>query len=540
LAAGWGAAALICLSVAALLALVGWPLKAYRREHAARLARTGIDPAELRVGSVVAEVTHPQFGVIDKIVVAVLPLALILSFALVGCAHTAGEPPALHAPRLAGPVSDVQAARKNLQRGDAEGAEKILASVSGELAGLDQKIRAAEVALRESADAYEKLRGENGRLKTDLTLAKNETKKLKVDWWLARISATVKISVAFLLGLAAGTIGGPWIKTGLKAVLKLACLTAIFFTAEARGRGEIFNHGLTPINTDLFFNFYENSNQKMVPGLPGNNLVRGGAGVVGGGGPGAGAGDRDVRAGVRPQADGVLGAVGGEHRGDDGAGALAVSNRAGFPQKMFPGNLQRAGRFYDPLGPAARDDDAGGVPAGVVGVHSRALAVSARATRSFGSAQDDDGGRPAREFVAVLRSQVGVTEQPLGSNDGPEVRAYLAACGITKPAPWCAALLHWGLSKIASDKPVTGGGAWSPAWFTRARRVAAGDVREGDIGGVYFSSLRRVAHVVACESVSRREVTTIEGNTNAAGSREGDRVARKVRDREQLVWARWL
>ncbi|MDR1305279.1 MAG: hypothetical protein LBK76_08670 [Verrucomicrobiales bacterium] len=144
-----------------------------------------------------------------------------------------------------------------------------------------------------------------------------------------------------------------------------------------------------------------------------------------------------------------------------------------------------------------------------------------------------------QEFLAVLRSQVGVTERPPGSNDGPEVRAYLAACGITKPAPWCAALLHWGLSKIAS-KPVTGGGAWSPAWFPRARRVAAGDVREGDIGGVYFASLRRVGHVVACESVSRREVTTIEGNTNAAGSREGDRVARKVRDREQLVWARWL
>ncbi|MDR1190502.1 MAG: hypothetical protein LBK60_02410 [Verrucomicrobiales bacterium] len=141
--------------------------------------------------------------------------------------------------------------------------------------------------------------------------------------------------------------------------------------------------------------------------------------------------------------------------------------------------------------------------------------------------------------MAVLRSQVGVTEQPLGSNDGPEVRAYLAACGITKPAPWCAALLHWGLLQL--HPPVTGGGAWSPAWFaTSKRRVAAGDVRAGDIGGVYFASLRRVGHVVACESVSRREAVTIEGNTNAAGSREGDRVARKTRDREQLVWSRWL
>jgi hypothetical protein len=174
------------------------------------------------------------------------------------------------------------------------------------------------------------------------------------------------------------------------------------------------------------------------------------------------------------------------------------------------------------------------------------------------SNRDHEGATAAarENFLRVLGSQVGVMEKPPGSNWGPEVSRYLASCGITKPAPWCAAFLHWAFA-VANHQ--VGGGAWSPAWFPRGRRVAAAEAVAGDIGGVYFASINRIGHVVAMvsiggdaaessnrqssmvnrQSTSRREVATIEGNTNAAGSREGDRVARKVRDREQLVYSRW-
>ena len=47
-------------------------------------------------------------------------------------------------------------------------------------------------------------------------------------------------------------------------------------------------------------------------------------------------------------------------------------------------------------------------------------------------------------IVAIARSQIGVTEQPPGSNDGPAIAAYRAAtAGATAGEPWCAYFASW-------------------------------------------------------------------------------------------------
>jgi len=140
------------------------------------------------------------------------------------------------------------------------------------------------------------------------------------------------------------------------------------------------------------------------------------------------------------------------------------------------------------------------------------------------------------ELLRVLASQVGVVEVPLGSNDGPEVRQYHRATGSRPGDPWCAALQHWAFAQIGQR----GQGAWCPSWFPKSRRVSAEQVRSGDQIGIYFTSLGRIAHIGTVERVERRECRTIEGNTNAQGSREGDRCARRIRDRAQGIYARWL
>ena len=138
-------------------------------------------------------------------------------------------------------------------------------------------------------------------------------------------------------------------------------------------------------------------------------------------------------------------------------------------------------------------------------------------------------------MLDLLRKQIGVRERPMGSNRGPEVDAYNAAAKTEMGSPWCAAVRAWANLKVGL--PVPDGAAYSPSWFPKSRRVAA--PAAGDAGGVYFPSKGRIAHLVTVEEVRRTDVVTLEGNTNAQGSREGDQFARRIRGKDALTYARW-
>lgn len=49
-------------------------------------------------------------------------------------------------------------------------------------------------------------------------------------------------------------------------------------------------------------------------------------------------------------------------------------------------------------------------------------------------------------IVAKARSQLGIHEQPDGSNDGPQIRNYQAVTGAYR-APWCASFAQWVLAQ---------------------------------------------------------------------------------------------
>lgn len=137
------------------------------------------------------------------------------------------------------------------------------------------------------------------------------------------------------------------------------------------------------------------------------------------------------------------------------------------------------------------------------------------------------------ELIRVAASQVGVMEDPLGSNRGKRVDEYNRSAGADLSSPWCAAFAHWCFAQIGKDSP----GAYSPDWDHH--RVT--DPKPGDQALVYFPSLRRFAHTIACvESVSRREAVCIEGNSNNDGSREGIGVFRRVRALDSITVVRWL
>lgn len=140
----------------------------------------------------------------------------------------------------------------------------------------------------------------------------------------------------------------------------------------------------------------------------------------------------------------------------------------------------------------------------------------------------------SRSALDFAKAEVGVRESSV-KNDGPRIKAYLAAAGIHQPAAWCAAFVSWCFKQTGSALPRTG---WSPALFPKGRLQTV--PKPGYVFGIYFPSLKRIAHCGFVESLRGDWIITIEGNTNAVGSREGDGVYRKWRPRHTIAaYAEW-
>ena len=150
-------------------------------------------------------------------------------------------------------------------------------------------------------------------------------------------------------------------------------------------------------------------------------------------------------------------------------------------------------------------------------------------------------------LIQTAEAEVGV-EEVNGSNCGPRVNEYKAATWLPadKAWPWCAAFICWivqeamrkaSIHETAGFKRPRTAGAWdfenwslaqdSTTWTRRPHR---GDIQPGDI--VIF----RFSHIGLAVSAPDKNgnVRTIEGNTDAAGSREGGGVFRKLRRLDQI------
>lgn len=138
-------------------------------------------------------------------------------------------------------------------------------------------------------------------------------------------------------------------------------------------------------------------------------------------------------------------------------------------------------------------------------------------------------------IINIARSQLGIREAT-GKNDGVAVEAYLSYTGNTKGTPWCASFVSWVYGKAGLAKPKT---PWSPALFPLAKQTL--NPLPADVFGIYFPSLKRVAHCGLVEASRGNWLQTIEGNTNADGLREGNGVYRKLRHKRTIaVYANWL
>jgi len=139
------------------------------------------------------------------------------------------------------------------------------------------------------------------------------------------------------------------------------------------------------------------------------------------------------------------------------------------------------------------------------------------------------------EVEQIFVSQIGIKEAT-GQNDGPEVEAYLAATGLGKGNPWCAAFCSWCFTQANVPNPKS---AYSPDWFRsnivyHKNQKADGIPQKGDVFGIYFQSMNRVAHVGFIQKWDQEWVVTVEGNSNDDGSRDGYGVFKRRRLKSQI------
>ena len=145
-----------------------------------------------------------------------------------------------------------------------------------------------------------------------------------------------------------------------------------------------------------------------------------------------------------------------------------------------------------------------------------------------------------------MSRHVGVKEAS-GRNDGPQVAMYLKSVGLGPGYAWCADFVRYCYERVGVKTSINGG---APSAVPLERRIwkqgraLMGDLpRPGDTFGIWFPKMGRVAHTgfVMDWKGNSPFVETVEGNTNAQGSREGNQVAVRLRLKSQVfVFARWM
>ncbi len=129
------------------------------------------------------------------------------------------------------------------------------------------------------------------------------------------------------------------------------------------------------------------------------------------------------------------------------------------------------------------------------------------------------GSTAGARALQVAETQIGQTEQPPGSNDGPAIATYRSAVeGASPGAPWCAYFVSWAAAQAGAPIGDRGQGLGSVAaitdWASRTGRL----VSQPEPGDLILFGTRHVGIVQAVNADG--SLTTVEGNASNAVSVE--------------------
>jgi len=233
------------------------------------------------------------------------------------------------------------------------------------------------------------------------------------------------------------------------------------------------------------------------------------------------------------------------HRGEFGSNDVkavqARLNDLGFGRLVVDGDFGE-GTENAVFHFQARNSTPDGKPLAIDGEVAESTWAALFGPGAIFSTQQLSADAPMRDLVIdIAASQIGVVEQPRGTNRGPEVDVYIRSTGLN-PAddsyPWCVCFLYWVFGQAAKVKgvenplPKTAGvialwklGLKSEAGVVRKSEASGQTVKPGmifmlDLGG-------GKGHAGLVIDVQGDHVITIEGNTNPGGSSDGFGVFRR-------------
>ncbi len=149
-----------------------------------------------------------------------------------------------------------------------------------------------------------------------------------------------------------------------------------------------------------------------------------------------------------------------------------------------------------------------------------------------------------KNVLDTADSQMGVQETPRRSNNGPEVRAYLRATGLGPGHPWCAAFLAWCVQQVEIANRMDIAFPKTASCdvileFARRHDILFTEAEKGDVFLV-MASQHDATHTGFVKTTSRTRFTTIEGNSNSSGTREGQSVCSNTRPfTTRFRYVRW-
>ncbi len=134
------------------------------------------------------------------------------------------------------------------------------------------------------------------------------------------------------------------------------------------------------------------------------------------------------------------------------------------------------------------------------------------------------------QALTVAKTQLGVKELP--GNRGPKIKEYLNSVGLNEGYSWCAAFVYWCFQNASRSLNVpnpcikTAGALnhWNLTKGIKVKMPRSGDIFIIDHGhGLGHTGMVKTVDPVA------KTYTTVEGNSNTSGSREGYEVCSNTR-----------
>jgi peptidoglycan hydrolase-like protein with peptidoglycan-binding domain len=151
----------------------------------------------------------------------------------------------------------------------------------------------------------------------------------------------------------------------------------------------------------------------------------------------------------------------------------------------------------------------------------------------------------ASRIVALARTELAAGIRETSKNQGPGLAKYWTATsypdGYANREPYCAAFVCWIIKQAVGDRKVAYNLPTSPVaydiekWGAANAKNGVKVLKNTDklLPGDIFT-LATASHTGIIVGVNSTTVTTIEGNTDGSGSREGDGVYEKKRTKVSL------